>query len=175
MFGRELLFEEWIYYISWSIAAVLFVVAWLLLRGRPGRAFRAVRDSEVAAASSGIDPAAYKTLAFGISAFYAGVAGGLTRWRRRSSTRRRIRSRSRLTLLVGAVVAGLGSLWGILAGALVIQYLPDVAGRLSNEPGVPSVIYGLMLIGLMLVLPGGVAGLLRLAGRPLTSRRVQRS
>ena len=47
-----------------------------------------------------------------------------------------------LTLLVGAVVAGLGSLWGILAGALVIQYLPDVAGRLSSEPGVPSVIYG---------------------------------
>ena len=175
VFGHELLFEEWIYYISWTVAAVLFVVAWLLLRGRPGRAFRAVRDSEVAASSSGVYPAAYKTLAFGISAFYAGVAGGLYAMATTFVNPQTYPIALSLTLLVGAVVAGLGSLWGILAGAIVIQYLPDVAGRLSNEPGVPSVIYGVVLIGLMLILPGGVAGLLRLASRPLTSWRLGRS
>ena len=52
-------------------------LAWLLLRGRTGRAFRAVRDSELAAASSGVSLPIYKTLAFGISAAYAGVAGSL--------------------------------------------------------------------------------------------------
>ena len=76
VFGHELVFEDWLYYLTWTIAAALFVVAWLLLRGA-SVAFRAVRDSEVAAASSGVNPASYKTLAFGISSFYAGVAGGL--------------------------------------------------------------------------------------------------
>ena len=54
-----------------------FVAAWLLLRGRIGRAFRAIRDSEVAAASSGVSLPIYKTLAFGVSAAFAGVAGSL--------------------------------------------------------------------------------------------------
>ena len=59
------------------VALVLLLGAWLLVRGRAGRALQAIRDSEVAAASSGISLARYKTLAFGISAFYAGVAGSL--------------------------------------------------------------------------------------------------
>jgi branched-chain amino acid transport system permease protein len=58
-------------------AGILFVVAWLLVRGRVGRAWRAIRDGEIAAVSSGVSPAVYKTLAFGISAAYAGVAGAL--------------------------------------------------------------------------------------------------
>ena len=67
----------WLYGVSWGCAAVSFVLAWLLLRGRIGRAFRAIRDSEVAAASSGVALPIYKTLAFGVSAAYAGVAGSL--------------------------------------------------------------------------------------------------
>jgi len=71
--GRELSFNDWLYYLSWSIALVGYVVAWLLLRGRAGRALRAVRDSETAAQSSGVSLPRYKTLAFGVSAAYAGV------------------------------------------------------------------------------------------------------
>ena len=67
----------WLYIVGWSCAAIAFVAAWLLLRGRVGRAFRAVRDSELAAASSGVSLPIYKTLAFGISAAFAGVAGSL--------------------------------------------------------------------------------------------------
>ena len=69
--------NDWMYYLAWSIALVAFAVAWLIVRGRTGRAFRAVRDSETAAVSSGVSLARYKTLAFGVSAAYAGVAGGL--------------------------------------------------------------------------------------------------
>ena len=75
--GRTFTPNDWIYYLAWSIALVAFAVAWLILRGRTGRAFRAVRDSETAAVSSGVSLARYKTLAFGISAAYAGVAGSL--------------------------------------------------------------------------------------------------
>ena len=75
--GRSLSPNDWMYYLAWSIALVAFAVAWLIVRGRTGRAFRAVRDSETAAVSSGVSLARYKTLAFGVSAAYAGVAGGL--------------------------------------------------------------------------------------------------
>ncbi|HVM68817.1 MAG TPA: branched-chain amino acid ABC transporter permease, partial [Gaiellaceae bacterium] len=64
-------FNEWLYYLSWGIALVMLALAWFIVRGRFGRALRAVRDSELAAASSGVSLAKYKTLAFGISAFYA--------------------------------------------------------------------------------------------------------
>src|SRR5438132_533698 len=67
----------WLYGAAWTASAILFVLAWLILRGRVGRAFRAVRDSEIAAVASGIELPVYKTLAFGISAAYAGVAGSL--------------------------------------------------------------------------------------------------
>ena len=69
--------NAWIYGVSWSCAAILYLIAWLVLRGRTGRAFRAIRDSEVAAAASGVTLPIYKTLAFGISAAFAGVAGSL--------------------------------------------------------------------------------------------------
>ena len=76
VFGHEPVFEDWLYYLTWTIAAALFVVAWLLLRGASA-SFRAVRRqrgrSRLVRRQSGVD----KTLAFGISSFYAGVAGGL--------------------------------------------------------------------------------------------------
>jgi branched-chain amino acid transport system permease protein len=171
VFGHELVFEDWLYYVTWTTAAGLFVVGWLLLRSRPGRAFRAVRDSEVAAASSGVHPAAYKTFAFAVSAFYAGVAGGLYAMATTFVNPETYPVTLSLTLLVGAVVAGLGSLWGTLGGALLVQYLPTLAQHISNEPGVPAVVYGVVLVALMLLLPGGAPGLVRLAARPLTSRR----
>ncbi len=77
LFGLELGFDNWIYYLAWTLALIGYVAAWLILRGRTGRAFRAVRDSETAALSSGVDLTRTKVLAFGISAAYAGGAGAL--------------------------------------------------------------------------------------------------
>ena len=173
--GHDLPFEKWIYYLTWTIAAALFLAAWLLLRGRTGRSFRAVRDSEVAAAVSGVHPAAYKTLAFGISAFYAGVAGGLYAMATTFVNPGTFPVALSLTLLVGAVASGLGSLWGLLAGAFLVEYLPTLAGKVSSQPGVASVVYGGILIALVVLLPDGAAGGLRRLARPLTSGRVFRS
>jgi branched-chain amino acid transport system permease protein len=153
----------WLYGAAWTASAILFVLSWLTLRGRVGRAFRAVRDSEIAAVASGIELPVYKTLAFGISAAYAGVAGSLfvlaTNGFAAPDEFGVVLS---LQLLVGAAVAGLGSLWGILAGAAFVGLLPAVS---SSVPVIGSdhgrdVVFGAAVVLVMLLLPGGFAGLL---------------
>jgi len=157
--GRELSFNDWLYYLSWSIALVGYVVAWLLLRGRAGLALRAVRDSETAAQSSGVSLPRYKTLAFGVSAAYAGAAGALFAIATTFVNPDTFPVALSILLLVGVVIGGLGSLVGLVAGAIFIQFLPDWSQRVSQSPGAPSVVSGAVLIALMFVLPMGVAGL----------------
>jgi branched-chain amino acid transport system permease protein len=175
LLGHSVTFTRAVDYLTWSVAFVLLVVAWLLLRGAPGRAFRAVRDSEVAATSSGVNIAAYKTLAFAISAAYAGIAGSLLVIAVAFADPQSFPAKLSLTLLVGVVVAGLGSLWGVLAGAAFIQFLPDVAVHFSKAQGVPDTVYGAALILIVLVLPTGVAGGLHRILMPLTTRLYTRS
>ena len=153
----------WLYGAAWTASAILFVLAWLILRGRIGRAFRAVRDSEIAAVASGVELPLYKTLAFGISAAYAGVAGSLfvlaTNGFAAPDEFGVVLS---LELLIGAAVAGLGSLWGILAGAAFVGLLPAVSTSvpvIGSEHG-RDVVFGAAVIAVMLLLPDGFAGLL---------------
>jgi branched-chain amino acid transport system permease protein len=153
----------WLYAAAWTTSAILFVLAWLILRGRAGRAFRAVRDSEIAAVASGIELPVYKTLAFGISAAYAGVAGSLFVLATNGfAAPDEFGVFLSLQLLVGAAVAGLGSLWGVLAGAAFVGLLPTVS---SSVPLIGSnhgrdVVFGSAVVLVMLMLPGGFAGLL---------------
>ena len=159
--GWKLNFNNWLYYLCWTVALVLYAVAWLLLRGRTGRAFRAVRDSETAALSSGVSLAKYKTLAFGVSAAYAGVAGSLFAIATTYVNPDTFPVQLSIFLLVGVVVGGLGSLTGLIAGAIFIEFLPMWAQDVSKSPGAPGVIYGVILIGVIFLLPTGAAGLLR--------------
>jgi branched-chain amino acid transport system permease protein len=161
--SSETVSNLWIYVVAWTASAILFVLAWLLLRGRVGRAFRAVRDSEIAAVASGVELPVYKTLAFGISAAYAGVAGSLfvlaTNGFAQPSEFDVFLS---LELLIGAAIAGLGSLWGILAGAAFVALLPQISTSvpvIGAEHG-RDVVFGAAVILVMLLLPDGFAGLL---------------
>jgi branched-chain amino acid transport system permease protein len=184
LLGHHLTFDDWLYYLCWTVALAGFGVAWLALRGRTGRAFRAVRDSEIAAVSSGVSLARYKTLAFGISAAYAGVAGSLFAIASTFVSPETFPISLSIYLLVGVVVGGLGGLSGLVIGAVVVQFLPlwaqgeDLGSLLPNRvieethrPGGPSMVYGIVLILLMFVLPSGVGGLFRRIGAALTRRR----
>jgi branched-chain amino acid transport system permease protein len=176
---------RWLYALTWSIAAGLFLVAWLLLRSRLGLAFTAIRDSEVAATSMGVNPALYKVLAFGISAFYAGVAGALFALSNAYVNPEVFPIKLSLFLLVGAVIGGLGSLAGLLAGAAFVEFVQrhaaDIVAWISpfsfdqKAPGIPDVIFGAILVVLVLLLPTGVGGLLRSAFSPLTTRLYSRA
>jgi branched-chain amino acid transport system permease protein len=195
--------NDWMYYLAWSIALVAFAGAWLILRGRTGRAFRAVRDSETAAVSSGVSLARYKTLAFGISAAYAGVAGGLFAIASAFVNPDTFPIALSIFLLVGIVVGGLGGLSGLVVGAIFVAFLPlwaqgqdlgsvlpdrviqgdqisipilgDFLFKGTSAPGGPAIVYGIVLILLMFVLPNGVGGLFCRIGQAIATRRYSRS
>jgi branched-chain amino acid transport system permease protein len=168
--GHSMTQNHFLYYLTWGIGLIGFVIAWLVVRGRAGRTFRAVRDSEVAAASAGVDLAWTKTLAFAISGVYAGVAGALLAIQVEIVNPLSFTFLLSILLLVGAVVGGLGSLGGMIVGALFVQYLPELSTHVSTAQGVPDFVFGAAIIGVMLLLPTGVGGLLRRVARPLTTR-----
>ena len=183
-FGLPLSSSDWLYYLCWALAGVLFVAAWLLVRGRTGRAFRAVRENELAAVSSGIGLPTYKTLAFAVSAFYGGVAGALYGISVNFVNPDTFPVALSILLLTGVVVGGLGSLAGALLGALFIQYMPVYAPDLldavlgptpldvdTTASGAPAVVYGVILLVVMLLAPRGIVGLLAQGWRALTSAR----
>jgi branched-chain amino acid transport system permease protein len=151
--------NRWYYALTWITAGILYVAAWLLLQTKLSRAWRAIRDSEVAAASSGIDLALYKTLAFGISAAYAGVAGALLVILSFGANPGSFPIQLSIYLVVGLAVAGLGSLPGVLAGAAFVEYVQVWAPSISKSPGVPTLVFGVALILVMFLLPRGVSGL----------------
>jgi branched-chain amino acid transport system permease protein len=187
-FGLDTTPNRWLYYLTWGIALVLLAAAWALLRGKPGRALQAIRDSEVAAASSGVNPATYKTLAFGISAFYAGVAGSLYVMSKAYMNPDVFPIILSVYLVAALAVGGLESLVGLIAGAALIYVLQNRADDVTRwlnhlpvldldpkKPGMPSVVFGVVLIAVMLLLPTGAGGLLRRLFGPLTSRLYSRS
>ena len=157
--------EVWLYYLTWTIATALLALAWLLLRGRFGRSLRALRDAPIAATAFGVSLPRFKTLAFAFAAFYAGIAGALFAIATAFVSPDTFAVSLSILLLAGAVVGGLGALGGMLLGALFIEYLPLYAQDVSKSA--PGVVYGLILLGVLFVMPEGAAGLVKKANRAL--------
>ncbi len=179
-FGWDISPPHWLYYEAWVTAAILFVVAWLLVRGRVGRAWRAIRDGEVAAVSSGVSPAVYKTLAFGISSAYAGVAGALFAIQTAYINPDTFPVSLSILLLASVVIGGLSSLSGVIVGALVLEFLPIYAQdpplvHLEFAKQAAPVVFGVVLMIIVFLVPGGAAGLLRRLTRPIVAFAVRRS
>jgi branched-chain amino acid transport system permease protein len=160
-FGWHIRPNVWIYILGWSVAGPMWVLAWILLRGRFGRALRAVRDSQVAAVASGVNLPLYKTMAFGVSAFYAGVAGSLLAISLSYINPTSFPVTLSILLLTGAVVGGLGTLVGPIFGGLLIVFLwvtPIYASYQHLSQNAPPVIYGALTIAVMFLMPHGVVG-----------------
>ena len=127
--------DQWLYFLTLAVLLLLFVLATNLLAG-------------------------YKSLTFGVSAGYVGVAGALSALAVAYVAPDAFNVFLSITFLTGIVIGGLASIWGAIFGALFIQFIPNWAQDISKAA--PWAIYGIFLIGFMYAMPRGIAGAIRL-------------
>jgi branched-chain amino acid transport system permease protein len=170
--GATFPLERWQAWIACLAALVVYVLLANLVRSGYGRAFRAVRDDEIAAQLSGYHVARTQVLAFVVSAACAGLAGGLLVVVTSLAAPGAFPLSLSVTLLTGVVLGGSGSLagaaWGAAALVLVPTWADDASKALSLSSNVEAnlalAIYGVVLIAVMLVAPGGIQAAVRRLG-----------
>lgn len=161
--------RQWLYYSVMVPAIIMTLLARNLMRSRIGRAFIALRDSEIGAQQMGVNIAFYKTLAFGLSALYAGVGGGLFVYSQDFASPDSFSVFQSITFLVVIVIGGLASIMGSIFAAIFFTFQSGVIARLAEVlPAVDRLrwaIYGGALIVVMIALPSGAAGLVQRLAR----------
>jgi branched-chain amino acid transport system permease protein len=169
-FGLPLNPDQWLYFLTLAVLVALFWLAANLVGSRVGRAMIAIRDNHIAAEAMGVNSALYKSLTFGVSAAYTGVAGALSASAIAFVAPDSFNVFLSITLLIGIVIGGLASIWGAIFGAFFIQFVPNWAQDISKAA--PWAIFGIFLIGFMYVMPLGIVGALRLLWIRTTRSRV---
>jgi len=165
--------DQWAYYLCLAIMALLFVLAWNLVRGRVGRAMIAVRDQELAATTVGVNLAATKVGTFAVSAAYAGVAGSLSVMvdKLADGTNPILYFQRSIEFLVAMVIGGTATILGPAVGALVLVLLRrNTQDLIEGKEILAPALFGAALIVIVFVLPEGLVGgvrrlLLRLGQR----------
>jgi len=175
-FGLPLSEDQWLYYYCLIVMIALYWAAHNMLNSRSGRAMMAIRDYHIAADTMGIDTALYKTVTFGISAAYTGIAGALSASAIAFVAPDSFTIFLSIKFLIGLVVGGIGSLTGSVIGGIFYVLVDNSAQAIStfvkNDLGLQFdlsayTIFGLLLIGLMYVMPMGIVGGVYLALRRL--------
>jgi len=160
--------DRWLYYVAFVALLIAIRVAANLLHGRTGGALIAIRDQPIAAAAMGIHTARYKTLAFGTSTLFTGVAGALAAIVIGYVSPEGYSLFLSVSFLVGSAIGGIATIGGAIVGGLFIQFVPNLANDISDAA--PWAIYGLAMLLFMYAMPRGVVGSLG----PLIARLTQR-
>ena len=158
-FGLPLSQDQWLYFFTLAVGLLLYWAARNLVTSRSGRAMMAIRDNPLAARSMGVNIALYKSLAFGVSALYTGMAGALGAIVIQFVAPDSFTFVLSVALLVGLVVGGVGWLPGAIIGGAFIVFVPNIAEEISK--GLSGAMYGVMLILLIYLMPTGAGGLIR--------------
>ena len=162
--------DRWLYLVVLVVLLVSMRVAANMLHGRTGRALVAIRDHPIAAAAMGIDVARYKTLAFGTSSLFTGVAGALSAIVIGFVAPESFTLFLSLSFLVGSAVGGIATISGAIVGGFFIEFVPNIANDISDAA--PWAIYGLTMLLFMYVMPRGVVGSLAGLVQRLQPRRL---
>jgi len=166
MFGWTIESGTGFYFLCLLIAIIATLAILNLLRSPTGRAFVAIRDSEISAQSMGINLARYKTLSFALSAAFAGLGGALYAHKLTFISPDQFNILQSIDLLLMIVIGGLGSVHGAFLGAIFLismpqlialskGWLPDAIGQ---APGLQGVVYGIVLVAFVLFEPLGLYG-----------------
>lgn len=162
-FGLPLTSDQWLYYVAFAAFALLYLLARNLVASRTGRALLAIRENPIAAQSMGVNVSLYKTLTFGVSAAYTGIAGALGAIVVQFVAPDSFGFMLSVTFLVGLVVGGIGWLPGAVIGAAFILFVPNFAEDVSK--GLSGAVYGVIMILLIYVMPAGAGGIVNSALR----------
>lgn len=154
------------YFLCLVVAVVSTLAILNLLRSPTGRAFVAIRDSEISAQSMGIHLARYKTLSFAISAALAGLGGALYAHKIQFLSPEQFSILQSIDLLLMVVIGGLGSVHGAFLGAIFLITMPQMIAlgkdwlpeAIGQAPGLQSVVYGVVLVAFVLFEPLGLYG-----------------
>jgi branched-chain amino acid transport system permease protein len=165
-FGADLGSAEAFYFIALITCMLVTLGVLNLLRSATGRAFIAIRDSEISAQSMGIHLAGYKTLAFALSAAIVGLAGALYAHKLRFISPDQFGIAQSVDLLLLVVVGGLGSVHGAFLGAIFLITMPQLIAlgkdwlppAIGQATGLQAVVYGLVLMAFVLFEPMGLYG-----------------
>ena len=144
------------YFLAWMVALAVLIMSLNITKSRVGRAFRAIHGSEMAASGAGVDIAKYKIQVFVLSAIYAAIAGCLYAHFRQFIASSSFHLQTSIRLVTMVVVGGLGSVWGAVLGALLLTWLPE---WLTWVDEYDIMVYGGILMGVMIFIPGGLVGL----------------
>lgn len=158
--------DESYYYLILFFVVTLIIVMKNILRTPTGRAFIAIRDSDIAAESMGINLSLYKTAAFSISAFYAGIAGSLFAHFMYFIGPENFNFMVSISFLVMILVGGVGSVHGAVFGAVFITFLPEfisigkqyLPAFIGRQSGLEPAVYGLILVLFIRFEPLGLYG-----------------
>ena len=171
---------SWAWLLFGVVAATMILISWLR-SGRSGRAWRMIRDHEVAASAMGIPVARYKLLLFTITSAIIGIQGGLTAHFTGSVSYDSFTLTLSISVVAMILIGGLDSVAGPLIGAAVVTlmpvYLPDVIGLFVSSSNASQdasnyseILYGLLIMVFMIKAPTGLAGLFRAGGRTVLAR-----
>ena len=176
--GGAFVLERWQASLAVTAACIIGFLALNLVRGRQGRVWRAVRDDEVAAAVSGISPAGSKISAFVVSSFFAAIAGAVFAQIISYVGPGAFGLGLSLSLLVGVVLGGRASLGGAIIGGVLLVALPQLVFNIAGDRGwpanvtdnAPNLVYGLLVVLVVLIAPGGILGSLKDGTRRLLAK-----
>lgn len=152
-FGLPIGQDTWLYYLTLAITVAIYVASVNLLKSRSGRALMAIRDNEIAASAMGVNVALYKTLAFGISAAFTGVAGALGAIIVQFVAPDSYGFFFAIQIFLGMVVGGVGWLPGSLVGAAFMIFVPNMAESVSK--GLSGAVFGVLLLAIIYLVPHG--------------------
>jgi branched-chain amino acid transport system permease protein len=167
-FGWDLGIDQWWYLVTLAILLLLFWAAWNLVHSRTGRALMAIRDNPIAARAMGVNSALYKSLTFGVSACYTGIAGALAAIVIEFVAPDSFTFSLSILFLIGLVIGGLGSIPGAVIGGMFILFVPNFAEHISK--GLSGAMFGVFLILVIYLMPSGAAGFFRLLLTRLAKR-----
>jgi branched-chain amino acid transport system permease protein len=138
------------------VAAVMFLLVVVHLRAKPGRAWAAIRQSESAALSAGINTTLYKMWAFALASFVTGVAGGLFAGSLQFLYSIQFTTQDSIKLLAVVMMGGVFSLWGAVVAALLLELLPAWLNNLGVAPDWLTILFGVGVLQVLTTAPAGI-------------------